>query len=99
MTRPEPRAAPLTGNGAPPAPSFPTLRTCVASPAYNESDTIAGAIAAPLHHMPCAHLVVVDDGSTDATGARAAAAGATVIPMALNLGIGGAVQTGYRYAL
>jgi glycosyltransferase involved in cell wall biosynthesis len=43
-------------------------------------------------------VVVVDDGSTDDTAARAAAAGATVIRLPFNLGIGGAMQSGYLYA-
>jgi glycosyltransferase involved in cell wall biosynthesis len=43
--------------------------------------------------------VVVDDGSTDATAAVAADAGATVVRLPFNLGIGGAMQAGYQYAL
>ena len=44
-------------------------------------------------------MVVIDDGSTDATAAVAAAAGAAVVGLPFNLGIGGAVQTGFKYAL
>ena len=44
-------------------------------------------------------VVVIDDGSTDDTGAAAAAAGAAVVRLPFNLGIGGAVQTGFKYAL
>ena len=44
-------------------------------------------------------MLVVDDGSTDTTAAEAAAEGATVIRHPYNLGIGGAVQSGYKYAL
>jgi len=44
-------------------------------------------------------VVVIDDGSTDATAERAAAAGAAVVRLPFNLGIGGAVQTGFKYAL
>ncbi len=43
-------------------------------------------------------MLVVDDGSTDGTGAAAAAAGAEVVRLPFNLGIGGAVQTGYVFA-
>ena len=43
-------------------------------------------------------MLVVDDGSGDATAERARAAGATVLTHPFNLGIGGAVQSGYRYA-
>ena len=42
---------------------------------------------------------MIDDGSEDATAARAAAAGAAVVSLPFNLGIGGAVQTGFKYAL
>ena len=44
-------------------------------------------------------VIVIDDGSTDDTAERAAAAGATVVRLPFNLGIGGAVQTGFLYAL
>ena len=43
-------------------------------------------------------IVVIDDGSTDDTAAKARAAGAAVLSLPINLGIGGAVQAGYRYA-
>jgi glycosyltransferase involved in cell wall biosynthesis len=44
-------------------------------------------------------VVVIDDGSTDATADRATDAGATVVRMPFNLGIGGAMQAGYLFAL
>ena len=44
-------------------------------------------------------MLVIDDGSTDSTAAEAAAQGAVVITHPYNLGIGGAVQSGYKYAL
>ena len=44
-------------------------------------------------------MLVIDDGSEDATAASAAAAGAAVVRLPFNLGIGGAVQTGFKYAL
>ena len=44
-------------------------------------------------------IVVIDDGSSDSTADRAAAAGAAVVRLPFNLGIGGAVQTGFKYAL
>jgi hypothetical protein len=68
-------------------------------PAYNE----AGAIVATIEEIHAAapefDVVVVDDGSTDATAARATAAGARVVRLPFNLGIGGAMQAGYLYAL
>jgi len=49
-------------------------------------------------HAPSVDVLVVDDGSTDATSAVARAAGATVATLPFNLGVGGAMRTGYRYA-
>jgi glycosyltransferase involved in cell wall biosynthesis len=68
-------------------------------PAYNESGAIAATIAELREHAPGWDPLVVDDGSTDATSAIARAAGARVIRHPFNLGIGGAVQSGYQYAL
>jgi glycosyltransferase involved in cell wall biosynthesis len=68
-------------------------------PAYNEAGAIAGTIAELREHAPGWDLVVVDDGSTDGTGRIARDAGVRVIRHPFNLGIGGAVQTGYQFAL
>jgi glycosyltransferase involved in cell wall biosynthesis len=68
-------------------------------PAYNESATVARVIRSIREHAPLYDVVVVDDGSTDATAAEAEAAGARVIRHPYNLGIGGAVQSGFTYAL
>jgi glycosyltransferase involved in cell wall biosynthesis len=68
-------------------------------PAFNEADSVAQTVAA-IHQW--AHefdVLVVDDGSTDATAERAKQAGAAVLRMPFNLGIGGAMQAGYMYAL
>ncbi|MDG0808467.1 glycosyltransferase family 2 protein [Cohnella rhizosphaerae] len=67
-------------------------------PAFNEAEGIRGVLADIRSYIPDADIVVVNDGSSDATAAEAAAAGAAVITLSCNLGIGGAVQTGYRYA-
>src|SRR3954464_1802601 len=68
-------------------------------PAYNESATVGRVIRSILDHAPLFDVVVIDDGSTDATAAEAEAAGAKVIRHPYNLGIGGAVQSGFTYAL
>jgi glycosyltransferase involved in cell wall biosynthesis len=67
-------------------------------PAYNEAATVAGVIRAIHHAEPDFDVLVVDDGSTDATAEIAEAAGAAVLRLPFNLGIGGAVQTGFVYA-
>jgi len=68
-------------------------------PAYNEAGAIAGTIGDIRTHAPDFDIVVVDDGSTDRTAYVATAADAHVIRLPFNLGIGGAMQTGYQYAL
>ena len=76
-----------------------TRRVLIIVPAWNEQDAITSTIEEILACVPDADLLVVDDGSSDHTAARAAAAGATVCPLPFNLGVGGAMRTGYRYAL
>jgi glycosyltransferase involved in cell wall biosynthesis len=68
-------------------------------PAYNESATIAGVIEALRERAPRFDVLVVDDGSTDDTAAMAELAGARVLKLPFNLGIGGAVQAGFQFAL
>jgi glycosyltransferase involved in cell wall biosynthesis len=68
-------------------------------PARNEAGAIAGVVEEIRSFDPLLDVVVVDDGSTDRTAALAAAAGAAVVRLPYNLGIGGAVQTGFKYAL
>jgi glycosyltransferase involved in cell wall biosynthesis len=73
------------------------MRTVAVIPAYNESDTIAGVITETRKHVD--DVVVVDDGSSDGTAAIARDNGATVIEHVFNTGVGGAVRTGYQYAI
>ena len=75
------------------------LSTCVIVPCFNEERSVASVVASVHVAMPNARVVVVNDGSTDGTAGQASRAGAVVITLPVNLGIGGAVQTGYRYAL
>jgi glycosyltransferase involved in cell wall biosynthesis len=68
-------------------------------PAYNEAGSIAGTIRDLQRHAPTFDVLVVDDGSTDDTTRIAREAGARVLRHPFNLGIGGAVQSGYLFAL
>ncbi len=68
-------------------------------PGYNEAATIGGVVRSILAELPEFDVLVVDDGSTDGTGVVAEAAGARVLRHPFNLGIGGAVQSGFAYAL
>jgi glycosyltransferase involved in cell wall biosynthesis len=67
-------------------------------PAYNEREAVAGVVAELRAFEPEFDVLVVDDGSHDDTAAVARANGARVVRLPFNLGIGGAVQTGFRYA-
>jgi glycosyltransferase involved in cell wall biosynthesis len=67
-------------------------------PAYNESQTLRDVINAIRVDAPPCDIVVVDDGSTDRTGEIARRAGVPVLRHPFNLGIGGAVQSGFQYA-
>jgi glycosyltransferase involved in cell wall biosynthesis len=67
-------------------------------PAYNEVATVASVVRSVHERAPHCDVLVISDGSTDETAARARAAGAKVIELPFNLGIGGAVQAGFVYA-
>lgn len=67
-------------------------------PAYNESATIVDVVEALRQNAPDFDTLVVDDGSTDSTDVLADRAGAKVLKLPFNVGIGGAVQTGFVYA-
>lgn len=67
-------------------------------PALNEERSVAKVIRSILAAAGDVDVVVISDGSTDRTAELARAAGAYVIELPVNLGIGGAVQTGYRFA-
>ncbi len=75
------------------------MRTLVFIPAWNEQASIAGVVADVREHIAGADILVVDDGSTDATTARARELGVLVATLPFNQGLGAALQTGYLYAL
>ena len=67
-------------------------------PAYNEGEAIGGVVDELHAFDPEIVVLVIDDASQDLTAERARARGALVVSLPYNLGIGGAVQTGFRYA-
>lgn len=73
--------------------------TLVIIPAFNEATKLGALLPAIRRAVPGLPILVVDDGSGDATAAAAAAAGARVVRHPFNLGYGAALLTGYRYAL
>jgi glycosyltransferase involved in cell wall biosynthesis len=68
-------------------------------PAYNEASCLAGVVRSLHEHAPEFDVLVVDDGSTDDTAQVAGREGARVLSLPFNLGIGGAVQAGFKFAL
>jgi glycosyltransferase involved in cell wall biosynthesis len=77
----------------------PEPRLLVIVPALNEEASLPSVLRELRAWSPAADVLVVDDGSTDATFAVARAEGVTVAPLPFNLGVGGALQTGFRYAV
>jgi len=73
------------------------MKVCCVIPAFQESQAIAQVVTAA--KLYCSAVIVVDDGSTDGTGAIAASHGALVIRHPRNLGKGAALRTGFRKAL
>jgi glycosyltransferase involved in cell wall biosynthesis len=67
-------------------------------PAWNEEASVAATVLEIREKAPDVDILVVDDGSADRTAERAEAAGARVARLPFNLGVGGAMRTGYRYA-
>jgi len=73
-------------------------RTIAIIPAFNEEAALPGVLAELRAVVPDIDVVVVSDGSRDRTAAVARDAGVHVVELAYNLGIGGALQTGFRFA-
>jgi glycosyltransferase involved in cell wall biosynthesis len=75
------------------------IRDLVIIPAFNEAATLPAVLKSLDRHLPDVDVVVVDDGSTDGTAEVARRGGATVLRLPFNLGIGGALRCGFRYAV
>jgi glycosyltransferase involved in cell wall biosynthesis len=74
------------------------LPVLVVIPALNEEETVVDVIRDVRLAYPSARCLVVDDGSSDATAERAQAEGADVLQLPFNLGVGGAMRAGFRFA-
>jgi glycosyltransferase involved in cell wall biosynthesis len=75
-----------------------TTLTSIVIPAFNEAASLRSVVAALRGEATWHEVMVIDDGSTDATAAEASAAGARVIRHPYNKGNGAAVKTGVRAA-
>ena len=75
------------------------MKILVIVPAFNEEASIAGAIEDLRLNFPRGDILVINDGSTDGTSGVARLLGVSVIDLPYNVGIGGAMQTGFLYAL
>jgi glycosyltransferase involved in cell wall biosynthesis len=73
-------------------------RVLVIVPAWNEARTVGSTVSAIRAQSEAYDVIVVDDGSEDTTADVARAAGATVISLPFNMGVGGAMRTGFTYA-
>lgn len=73
-------------------------RLLVVMPAWNEAACVGETVREVIRSVPDADILVVDDGSTDQTSDEACAAGARVLRLPINLGVGGAMRAGFKYA-
>lgn len=76
-----------------------TLKSLIVIPAYNEEKNIARVIEGIKINSPSVDILVVNDGSGDATSPIAKELGAMVIDLPFNIGYGAALQTAYKYAV
>lgn len=74
-------------------------RVLVVIPAFNEQASLAGVVREVRAALPTADVLVVDDCSTDGTRSVALTTPAQVLTLPINLGVGGAMRAGFRYAL
>ena len=74
-------------------------RTLVVIPAFNESEALPATVAGLRDAHPELDILVVDDGSADDTAEVARSLGVQVLSLPFNLGIGGALRCGFRFAV
>jgi glycosyltransferase involved in cell wall biosynthesis len=74
------------------------MKTLIIVPAYNEEESLPGVIRDLRENIGFADILVVNDGSRDATARTAQEMDVSVLSLPFNLGIGGAMQAGYLYA-
>lgn len=77
---------------------MPARKTLIAIPAWNEEGSIADVVSLVKENRPDADVLVVNDGSTDATEKKARSAGAQVVSLPFNVGVGGAMRTAFLFA-
>ena len=75
-----------------------SARILVILPALNEGPNIAAVVRGIRAQLPAADVLVINDGSLDNTVQQAQAAAAMVLSLPYNVGIGAAVQTGFKFA-
>ena len=74
-------------------------KVLVIIPAFNEHETLPSTLAELKRTVPQHDVVVIDDGSADDTADLAEANGVICLRLPFNLGIGGALRTGFRFAV
>lgn len=74
-------------------------QTLLVLPAFNEEASVGSVVREIRSLLPTSHCLVVSDGSTDGTREAALAAGATVLELPFNLGVGGAMRAGFKFAI
>ena len=74
------------------------MKTLIAIPAFNEQASLGTVLADLAAHHPLEHVIVIDDGSRDKTSQIARDAGVRVIRHAVNLGVGAAMGTAFKFA-
>lgn len=92
------RSALWTGKGLLASTTQQERETVVFLPAWNEAESVGVVVQDVAREFPASTIVVIDDGSADATRQNAHRAGARVATLPFNSGLGAALQTGYMFA-